>query len=413
MRVAIIDANYKDAKFQGLAASWLRWEAQRAGADVVAVESADVALVTVSSQQGVSDVRRVRKTIPVRVPVIIGGGGAWGPAVFRGLCDCVCVGEGQRFIRTMLADGLAAARALPECWNWEESRPVVPSTAFPWDVPPLRHPDGTVRVFGARGCQRKCLFCQTGWEQRYMQNPNPALVAAQITGLKRAGHKVAVVTNDGAADNYASALGQQEFVSATVEKLLQMPITRAWAKSIRLGVEGVSERLRNAVGKPVTNDDLSSLTLRAWANGVGVRWFFIAGLPGETDEDWIELRGLVDSIRYATKGVVMANFHAFIPQPAAPLCVLPLKDEYWERFEEFRRWFFHGPGFTRRMQIVAPAQYKGRMARACESMAATEGELRRGWAKDDAPNWRVKYLLTPDQMRSIAVKYMERLTCPP
>ena len=146
-----------------------------------------------------------------------------------------------------------------------------------------------------------------------MQNPNPALVAAQITGLKRAGHKVAVVTNDGAADNYASALGQQEFVSATVEKLLQMPITRAWAKSIRLGVEGVSERLRNAVGKPVTNDDLSSLTLRA-ANGVGVRWFLSQGC-GETDEDWIELRGLVDSIRYATKGVVMANFHASTGYP--------------------------------------------------------------------------------------------------
>jgi len=236
MRVAIIDANYKEAKFQGLAATWLRWESKRAGADVVPVESADVALVTVSSQQGVSDVRRVKKLIPSSIPVVLGGGGAWGPAVFRGLCDCVCVGEGQRFIRTMLSDGLDAARVLPECWNWSESRQVIPGTAFPWDVPPLRHPDGTIRVFGARGCHRKCLFCQTGWEQQYQQNPNPKLMVSQITGLKKSGYKVAVITNDGAADDYDSILGQQEFVSATVEKLLTRPITRAWSKSIRLGV---------------------------------------------------------------------------------------------------------------------------------------------------------------------------------
>jgi len=410
MRVAIIDANYKEAKFQGLAATWLRWESKRAGADVVPVESADVALVTVSSQQGVSDVRRVKKLIPSSIPVVLGGGGAWGPAVFRGLCDCVCVGEGQRFIRTMLSDGLDAARVLPECWNWSESRQVIPGTAFPWDVPPLRHPDGTIRVFGARGCHRKCLFCQTGWEQQYQQNPNPKLMVSQITGLKKAGYKVAVITNDGAADDYDSILGQQEFVSATVEKLLTRPITRAWSKSIRLGVEGVSERLRKAVGKPVSNKNLAELTLRAWSNGVGVRWFFIAGLPGETESDWLELRDLVDMVRPATKGVVMVNFHAFIPQPATPLCVLPLTDSYWERFEEFRRWFFHGPGFTRRIQIVAPAQYKGRIKRACESMAATESELRRGWAEHDNANWRVKYLLTPEQMRKAAKKYMERIT---
>ena len=85
-------------------------------------------------------------------------------------------------------------------------------------------------------------------------------MVSQITGLKKSGHKVAVITNDGAADDYDSILGQQEFVSATVERLLTRPITRSWSKSIRLGVEGVSERLRKAVGKPVSNKDLSALT---------------------------------------------------------------------------------------------------------------------------------------------------------
>jgi radical SAM superfamily enzyme YgiQ (UPF0313 family) len=143
---------------------------------------------------------------------------------------------------------------------------------------------------------------------------------------------------------------------------------------------------------------------------VGVRWFFIPGLPGETDADWDELRRCVIEIkRHVAKGVVMMNFHAFIPQPATPLCVLPLVDEYWERYDEFRRWFFHGMGFTRRVQLVNPARYAGRLERAKESMAATEEELRRGWFEYDNPNWRIQYNKTPDEMRRIAAIYAKRV----
>lgn len=106
----------------------------------------------------------------------------------------------------------------------------------------------------------------------------------------------------------------------------------------------------------------------------------------------------------------MMNFHAYIPQPATPLCVFPLVDEYWERFDAFRTWFFNGPGFTRHVQIVSPAKYPGRMDRACESMAATPAEIRKGWFDADNKNWRVKYLLSPTQLRILAKKYMGRIS---
>jgi radical SAM superfamily enzyme YgiQ (UPF0313 family) len=188
-----------------------------------------------------------------------------------------------------------------------------------------------------------------------------------------------------------------------------MLIDRQKCKSIRIGVEGVGERLRKAVKKPVPNDGLCDVTFKALGNGVGVRWFFIAGLPFEADGDWTELKDLVMELHRLKKGVVMMNFHAFIPQPATPLCVFPLRDEYWERFQDFRKWFFHGPGLTRRVQIVACAQYPGRLNRARESMAATAGELRRGWFQADNKNWRVRYLLNPSKMRSLAEKYKAEL----
>lgn len=413
MRYAVIDSNYTHEGHEGMAATWLRWEMERADIAESKPTEADIVLMTVSSQQGVgrvrSEYRKLRRVNP-DAKVIIGGGGCYGPAVFDAYADAICVGEGPRFVRTLFADGYDVARELPETWIPGDCRPVTPYRDFPWALPPINHPDGTVRMFGSRGCKFNCLFCQTGWESAYRPNPEPQHLTAQIDAMERAGRRIAIVTND-AAEEHVRLRGQQEFISVTLHNTMKhlLPLTREQAKGVRFGVEGVSERLRRLVGKPIPTDDLLRTSAELLVNGVGVRWFFIPGLPGEQDEDWDELRHAVMEIkRHIHKGVVMMNFHAFIPQPATPLCVLPLVDEYWERYDEFRRWFFHGPGFTRRVQLVNPARYPGRLERAMESMAANEAELRRGWLEHDNANWRVQYNKSPDEMRRIARIYARR-----
>lgn len=406
----MLDTNYGREEYDGLAATWLKWELARAGASVYPPALSDTLLLTVSSQQGVSGVRRELGRVHRNGKrVILGGGGSYAPAVFGSMADVICVGEGARFVRTLLSDGFEAVRELPETWLPGDSRPVIPAVEFPWEMPPLRHPDGTVRVFGSRGCRYRCLFCQTGWESPYRPNPNPDHLQAQIDSLEQRGCRLAIVTNDG-AEEHVKLSGQQEFLSMRLQNLKRlMPIGRQVTKSVRIGVEGVSERLRVAVGKPVPNDDLLRVTFDLMAAGVGVRWFFIPGLPGEADADYEDMRCLVRELHRLPKGCVMLNFHAFIPQPATPLCVLPLVDDYWERFDEFRRWFFHGPGFTRHVQIIAPSKHPGRLKRAMESMAASEAELRRGWFGHDNPNWRVQYLAPPDTLRRVARTYARRV----
>lgn len=412
MNIAVIDTNYQHEWHFGLAASWLRWELSRRGIDEVKPEDADILLVTTSSQQGVSEVRsHLRRIKNKSARVIVGGGGCYAPAIFDDIADVVCVGEGTRFIDVLLSGGggYDAAVKLPEAWVPGETRAVVPYLEFPWNLPPVMNTDGFVRVFGSRGCKFRCLFCQTGWESPYRINPDMDRLQKQIDWLERTGKKFSLVTNDGAEEGVIIR-GQQEFVSMRLQSMRKiMPITRKTTKSVRIGVEGISERLRIAVGKPVNNDELLSVTANCFKNGVGVRWFFVPGLPGETDADYSELRYLTEQLHKLKKGAVMMNFHAFIPQPATPLSVLPLVDDYWERFDEFRRWFFHGPGFTRRVQIVAPSKYPGRLKRAMESMAATEEELRRGWFDRDNSNWRVKYTASPDDLRRVAKIYARRV----
>jgi tRNA A37 methylthiotransferase MiaB len=217
MNLAIVDANYAQDKYEGMAAAWLRWELHRAGVSESPPELADVLLSTVSSQQGVSELRgAIKRAANKRARVVVGGGGAYAPAVFDGVASVTVVGEGARFVRTLLRDGYEAATALPECWIPGETRPVVPSTEFPWDVPPLKHPDGTVRVFGSRGCRYRCLFCQTGWETTYRVNPNPERLQQQVRALEQQGARLAIVTNDG-AEIGVKLSGQSEFLSVRLE----------------------------------------------------------------------------------------------------------------------------------------------------------------------------------------------------
>lgn len=411
MKIAIMDSNYSRPEHIGLAASWLRWEIEKTKHELVLPTNAEIVFVTASSQQAVADVRRCLKKIDrAKSKVYLGGGCGYAPAIFDGMVDAVCCGEGKRFVRTVLSGDSVAG--LPEAWISGEQRQVIPSQDFPWDCPPIMHPDGVVRVFASRGCKHKCAFCQTGWERSFIPHPNVQDIQKQCADIMTAGYDFDLVTNDGGDIN---GIEKMRAVSIRFDKLKKLlPLTRTTTKTVRIGVEGVSERIRLAVGKPVQNDELLSVSKDLLCAGINVRWFFVVGLPMERADDYLELYYLARQLKSFDKGTVSTVFHAYIPQPATPLCVFPVVDEYWEPFEEWRRNFFCGDYHSNRLQIVAPAQYKTRMKNAMTSMAATEDEIRRGWFERDNKNWRVKTLLTNQNKRKAALQYaesMKRTSC--
>jgi radical SAM superfamily enzyme YgiQ (UPF0313 family) len=414
-RIAVIDPGYKDPNHLGLGATWLRWSLENSGVPLVEPREADILLASVQSQQSFPQLRTALRRYGVRkgTKIVLGGPGCYGPAVFDDAATVCCVGEGPSFLRTLLADGLEAVCELPQAWVPGQTREVIPDSAFPWSLPPIMFQDGFARVWASRGCKRNCLFCQTGWEQPYRENPDMEAVCRQARELRSVGTQVCVSTND------ASELDWDKFppavhFSATVDGMMRLLSSGAQmngrVKSVRLGVEGMSERLRSAVGKPVADAELIGLSKYILDNGVGVSWFFVCGLPCESEADYDGLRRLVSQVKSRmAKGVVMMRFHAYIPQPAAPLSLLPLRDDYWQRLDEFRRWFFHGPGLTARVQIIAPSQPAHRLKDARLSMACDEPRLRSGWADADPPNWRVRYMGTREKRRQLAERYAATL----
>jgi radical SAM superfamily enzyme YgiQ (UPF0313 family) len=342
--------------------------------------------------------------------VILGGAAALCPTVFDSIIDVACVGEGRNWLRTFFAEGYDAACALPESWIPGESRTVIPSTEFAWDMPPVRSPDGIVRVFASRGCRYRCLFCQTGWEMPYESNPNEGCLMRQISQLKQAGEKISIMTNDG-AEAAVRQFNGHEFVSLRLDNLAKMmPITKAFSKNVRIGVEGVSERLRRAIGKPIKSDDLLSATYDLLKAKIQTRWFFIIGLPGETDADWAELDYLAKEAASFPWGFVFFHFHSFMPMPATPLGVLPVVDEYYPRVMDFKHRYYRGTFFTPRVQLLRfLVGYKTRMIQSVAKMGATEAEVRRGWWDHDNPNWRVRYQAGPDDLRKYARIYAKHV----
>ena len=388
MNLSVVDACFPlRRQSYGLAALWIRWHSVRRGARVVPSADADVICATCVDPRQWTVIKSLRNAYPGK-RIVAGGAGALSPYSLGLWADAVCVGNGERFLNTLISDGYDAASALPESWVDGETRSVEVASGFPWRCPPIQSEDGAYRVWCGRGCKRKCTFCHTGWGVQYEENPDPRHLMRSIGRLQKDGKRVAYLSNDPNQHSFADQLPPVDSGSYTFDTIKKGYIPSA--RQVRIGVEGVSEHLRKTVGKPIGHDDL--VKSAAWLNSKGksVRWFMIAGLPGESSDDWDELRAAVmDWKRICSKGVLALSFTAWLPEPSTPLGIAPVDDAYWPRYEAFREWFFSGVGWSNRVKLMNPCAPASRMKSAVARMGLSESELRKGgsWG----PNDRVFY----------------------
>lgn len=386
MKISIIDSSYPLSKMQyGVSASYLFWELSRHGITPAPLEDSDFIFVTIQDPRQWPYLKTLRAKHPDK-KIIVGGSASSAPFSLGLHCDCVVVGDGQTFIKTLIESGHEEAAALPNVWIHCETRPVTIDQGFPWNLPPIMGDNGHVNIFISRGCKKKCYFCQTGWAYDYRETENLNQVLSQIQSCK--GKKITYVSNDLGQYSGINYLDSNADGSYSVEYILKKKMLPK-ARVVRLGVEGVSERIREIINKPIKNDDLYNLTLALNRAGKSVKFFMMAGFPFETSEDWEELKTFIMRYRWKEqKGTLEISFSAWIPSPATPMCILPLKDDYWKRFETFREWFFNA-GWSNKIKLLNLAQPKTRLQSAMAHMGLTEKELREGgkWG----PNDRIEY----------------------
>ena len=225
-----------------------------------------------------------------------------------------------------------------------------------------RHPDRVIRYIDedidpepltsseiemSKGCPRRCLFCIHPWRHRYQEAPQAA-VEAFIREQK--GKGVGLVSNSSDDVSYyadvadvLTASGKTDMIVSNAVQGLTEGVVKQRKREMLLGVEGMSERLRWIVNKPIPRDVLREKIDLCLRHGRQVRTVYQFNLPGEEAHDFDELEA---DVRYFQRTHAKGSWAVpFIPnQPSAHTpfqWVVPrYSDEMNRRLTAFRESLF-------------------------------------------------------------------------
>lgn len=195
---------------------------------------------------------------------------------------------------------------------------------------------GVVEVM--RGCKRACKFCNARVLYSPVRERDPERVinlAEEI--IKNTGQEKLALVSLSSSDysgiekvskELAQKLGEQK-VSVNLPSLrtdsfgvqLAIDVSRVRPSSLTLAPETGNEKLRFAIGKRITDQEILDGVKRVFEGGISaVKLYFMIGLPGETDEDLLSIADLVRKAHQIGRGFtkrvrITAALSTFVPKP--------------------------------------------------------------------------------------------------
>ncbi len=193
-----------------------------------------------------------------------------------------------------------------------------------------------------RGCIRGCRFCQAGYVYRPVRNRSEKLLRDYaIEAVEDSGYQDMTLSSLSTSDypQLVELCDDLEDFCAERHLNLSLPSLRADNFSMALmerlqkgrktgltfAPEAGTQRLRDAINKNLTEEDLLASCRRAFAGGYSaVKLYFMLGLPTETDEDVLGIADIAANVMHAwresalnkSRGVrITVSTSWFVPKP--------------------------------------------------------------------------------------------------
>lgn len=190
-----------------------------------------------------------------------------------------------------------------------------------------------------RGCGHGCRFCTSGWIHGPVRYRSLEQFSVQLQDKTLARRTIGLIGSDLASHpqlldllNFIVRKGGKFSLSSIrpeglTRKLLEL-IAATGQKTITLAPETASPRMKKIIGKTLPDDLFFEKIEHLVANGIpNVRFYFMVGLPTETDDDvscivdfvFEARRVFVSASRLMKKiGRISVQINSFVPKPWTP-----------------------------------------------------------------------------------------------
>lgn len=318
-----------------------------------------VSMVSISDWYGFIRERQSWKSNGRRT-VIVGGPGAANPQSVLEHTDIFVFGRGENIIIPLIeaikredkfdheSVCYSAEFSMSKRYKYAQSDGVYPHV--------VNLPKGKKNTFIEQGlgCQRKCLFCHYSWTRNHVGNKH-----FKIFGGK---------------NRYAN---NQEF---TMFDINYDDPDSLGSMFINVGLDGLSERLRKIVNKPITKELLQKFIIFGSKTYRRIKLYNIINYAWEVEDDYFEfMEAFYEAESAIGSDSKYGNFHVvdnpFMPMPTTPTATWPTKyfDPTLEDLKLFKK-ITRRPISTR-LGIYTCNKFNVSMKNATRSLAAVALDL--------------------------------------